>query len=266
MSDLNENLPIDMEGRDSLLENFQSVPDLAKSYLSLRKKMGESSRIPSEGAEKEEWSGFYRSLGAPESPDGYTVPEGISDELSGTISNMRKSALEKGVTTGQWEELVTPLANLEKERMEKQSTAKETALEQWKQTAKEKYGSDFDSKAALAERAYTNFVKNNPDLSAVFDATGMGYHPEVMDFMIGMGQNMADESTPMGASGGNMGTDYKSLAARARKIAKTGNMTNPRHPEYEEDYSEFMKIQTMLMEAGYQGMSDPRLATERSWP
>lgn len=265
MTDLNENLPVDMEGRDSLVENFNSVQDLGKSYLNLRKKMGESSRIPSEDADSSEWSGFYQSLGAPESEEGYEIPQGITEELEGTLKDVRKSALSKGVTKGQWQELMNPLANLDKEKSEKLSKAKDESLESWKQAAKSKYGNEFDSQMALAERAYNSLVKGNPDLAGVFEATGMGYHPEVMEFMVGMGRNMADESIPSGASGNNFGTDYTSLAARARKIAKTGHMANPRHPEYEEHYNEFMKIQTALLEAGYQGMSDPRLQPNNSW-
>tara|TARA_R110000824_G_scaffold93452_2_gene225994 strand:- start:2781 stop:3596 length:816 start_codon:yes stop_codon:yes gene_type:complete len=265
MTDLGENLPIDMEGRDSLVGKFDSVEDLAKSYHSLSKKMGETTRVPSSDADKSEWSGFYQSLGAPSEEDGYVIPETASEEFSGTLKSMRKSALERGLTKEQWGDMVSPMVNLENERSQSQDKLQQESVDKWKQSARERYGKNYESQSALAERAYNNVVRGNPELDKVFSATGMGYHPEVMDFMVRMGANMSDESTPSGASGSSFGTDYRNLAARARKLAKIGAISNPKNPDYEEHFSEFMQIQRDLAEGGYQGMSDKRLMPEQSW-
>jgi hypothetical protein len=265
MSDLNENLPIDMDGRDSLISKFDSVEDLAKSYHNLSKKMGETTRVPQGDAGSEEWSGFYQSLGAPSEEDGYRIPENTSEEFSGTLKNMRKSALDRGLTTEQWNEMVSPLANLERERTESADKLQQETVDSWKKTARERYGPDFDSKSALAERAYNNIVQKNPELNKVFTATGMGHHPEIMDFMVRMGENMSDEATPSGASGSNFEPDYAALAARGRKIAKIGAIKNPRNPDYEEHYPEFMEIQETLMKAGFSGITDEKLYKQSPW-
>ena len=265
MTDLGENLPIDMEGRDSLIGKFDSVEDLAKSYHSLSRKMGETTRVPSADADKSEWSGFYQSLGAPAAEDGYEIPETAAEDFAGTLKSMTKSALERGLTKEQWNEMVSPMVSLENERVQSEEKIQQESVEKWKKAAQERYGANYEGQAALAERAYNNVVRGNPELDKVFSATGMGYHPEVMDFMVRMGANMSDEQTPSGASGSNFGTDYMSLAARARKLAKIGAITNPKNPDYEEHFAEFMQIQNDLAEAGYQGMSDKRLMPQQNW-
>jgi len=265
MSSLDEALPADLEGRDSIVGKFGSVEDLASSYHSLSKKMGESTRVPGESSSPEEWSSFYRGLGAPESHEGYPIPEGSTEELEGTLKTARKNAFLKGVSVDQWEEVINPILQLEKDRKSSLDHDQAESVKKWQEAAKEKYGSQFESKSALAERAYNNVVKNNPELDRVFSLTGMGHHPEVMDFMIRMGASMSDERTPSSLGGSDFGTDHNSLAARARKLAKTGAIYNSRHPDYEEHYSEFMNIQKQLAEDGYEGMHDKRLQPDQSW-
>jgi len=266
MSDLDEGLPVDMEGRESLVGKFNSVEELAKSYHSLSKKMGESTRVPNPDAGEEEWSGFYQSLGAPSSSEGYEIPEGINEDLSGTLKSARKAALDKGVTREQWNEMLKPVVNLENDRLVASEELQKKSVENWKQQAQEKYGTNYEAKAALAERAYKNIIQNNPELDKVFKVTGMGHHPEVMDFMIRMGMNMSDDAIPTSVGSNNLGGDNPaSLAARARKLAKLGAIQNPRHPDYEEHYTEFMTIQKQLMEDGFEGMNDKRLMPSTSW-
>ncbi len=265
MSNLDENLPIEMEGRDSIVSKFNSVEDLATSYQNLSKKMGESTRVPNTEAGEEEWSGFYQSLGAPPSHEGYEIPEGINEDLSETLKSSRKAAYSKGVTKEQWNEMLKPVLDLENNRSLMNDKLQEESIEKWKQEAQSKYGNEYENKAALAERAYTNIIKENPELDKVFKVTGMGHHPEVMDFMVRMGLNMSDEATPSSVGSGGLGTDFSSLAARAKKIAKLGAIHNKRHPDYEEHLNEFMTIQKQLQEEGYQGMDDSRLQPTADW-
>ena len=254
-----------MDGRDSIISKFNSVEDLATSYQNLSKKMGESTRVPNSDAGEEEWSGFYQSLGAPASHEGYEIPEGLNEDLSETLQSSRKAAYNKGVTKDQWNQMMQPVVDLEKSRSEMDSKLQEETIGKWKQEAQSKYGNEYENKAALAERAYANIIKENPELDKIFKVTGMGHNPEVMDFMVRMGLNMSDEATPSSVGSGGLGTDFASLAARARKLAKLGAINNKRHPEYEEHINEFMTIQKQLHEEGYQGMDDSRLQPSTDW-
>jgi len=262
---LSENLPAGMEGRESIVSKFGSIEELAKSYHNLSKKLSETKRVPSTDAPKEEWSHFYQELGAPTTPDGYGVPAEVPDSLTPVIGAARQAAHQNGLTTDQFKNILSPFLKREEERTVEEQNKQEEAKEKWRQEAKEKYGAKYENNAALAERAYNQVIKENPALESVFEKTGMGYNPEVMDFMVRMGTEMSDEQSPKGISNENFGTDYRSLAARARKIAKLGAINNPRNPDYEEHTNEFMEIQKALLEEGYNGMNDPRLQSDTAW-
>lgn len=265
LNDLEEFLPIDMEGRDAILGKFNSVDDLAKSYMGLEKKMGQGKRVPSPESPKQEWDSFYQELGAPSTAEAYQTPEELPEGFSGMMENARKAAHEKGLTQDQFSNMVEPFVEAEKERQITAENAVKESQDRWKQTTKDQYGRDYEAKAALAQRAYESVVGNNPDLQEVFNATGMGHHPAVMDFMVKLGGGMSDETVPSGSGGDLLGFDPAGLAARARKLAKIGAIHNSRHPEYEEHFAEFMKIQQQLSEEGYEGMSDPRLQPSSKW-
>lgn len=268
MSDLNgleEHLPIDMDGRDAILGKFNSVDDLAKSYVGLEKKMGQGKRVPQEEAPQEEWREFYQELGAPSSAEAYQTPDEMPEGFADMMQRARNVAHEKGLTQDQFGNMIEPFLEAEKERQIVSDNAVKESKDRWKRQLQEQYGTEYESKSALAQRAYEAVVNNNPDLQEVFDATGMGHHPAVMDFMVRMGSGMSDEVVPSGSGGDVLGFDPAGLAARARKLAKMGAIHNQRHPEYEEHFKEFMDIQQKLAEEGYEGMTDPRLQPSSGW-
>jgi hypothetical protein len=68
---------------DKILGKFDDVDSLAKSYQELQSRMGNSVRIPNADSSAEEVSLFYQKMGMPESPEGYTVGEGMEEMLEG---------------------------------------------------------------------------------------------------------------------------------------------------------------------------------------
>ena len=207
MNDLEEHLPIDMEGRDAILGKFNSVDDLAKSYVGLEKKMGQGKRVPQAEAPQEEWREFYQELGAPSSADAYQTPEEMPEGFSDMMQRARNVAHEKGLTQDQFSNMIQPFLEAEKERQVSADNAVKESQDRWKRQLQEQYGTEYESKSALAQRAYEAVVNNNPDLQEVFDATGMGHHPAVMDFMVRMGSGMSDEVVPSGSGGDVLGFD-----------------------------------------------------------
>jgi len=261
MSELNEHLPIGLDNRDTLLEKFESVEDLAKSYQELSQKLGSGARVPTENSPKEDWDEFHSKMGVPSELDGYAQPEGHDeDQLLGEI---RDVAHKNKVTLKQWEVLAQALVENRENGAMARATQKSEAIEGWKRTAARIYGEDLDKKSALAERALNHFVNQNEDLKAVMEETGMGHHPAVMDFMVQLGEQMADDTTPDSETGmASMGDSAAKLAERGRKLALMRSLRDSRDPEHEEVLKEFMEIQRKLDEAGYDGVTDPRLQSQ----
>jgi len=263
MSGLNEHLPIDMDNRDNLLEKFESVKDLAKSYQELSQKLGSGTRVPNEDSTAEEWSEFHTKQGVPEGADGYITPEGFGeDQLMGDIRNVSH---QNKVTLKQWEVLANAIVKNKESGDMARANEKSEAIEGWKKTAARIYGEDLEKKSALAERALNHFINNNEDLKTIMEESGMGHHPAMMDFMVQMGEQMADDKTPSSETGlSSMGDSVGKLAERGRKLALLRSLRDSRDPEHEEVLKEFMDIQKKLDDAGYEGVTDPRLQSQWS--
>ena len=263
MSELNEFLPTDMDNRDALLDKFDSVSDLASSYNQLSQKLGQQARVPSQDAPKEEWEQFHQTMGAPQSAEGYPTPDSAPEILSSALKSAREAAHAQGVSIKQWEAMANTFIQAENEKTTVRNNQNRESVEEWKRAVANRYGDQLDQKSALAERALNGLIEENPDLKQVMDSTGLGHHPAVMDFMVTMGENMSDDTTPGTSAPTGFGeTSAKNLAARGRKIGKIGSLQDVSHPDYEEHFSEFMDIQQKLLDAGYEGINDPRLASE----
>lgn len=263
MSELNEHLPIDMDSRDALIEKFNSVKDLATSYLHAQNKISSSARVPSEDASPEEWDEFHSKMGVPESVEDYGLPEELPEDS--LLTRMKDIAHNNKVTLKQWESMANEIVKTEQERSIARAQQKTESVDNWKRQASQVYGDEMEHKSAMAERALNQFVNQNEDLRQVLEETGMGHHPAVMDFMVQLGERMADESTPgVDTGSSSMGESAQKLAERGRKLALMRSLRDSRDPEHEETLREFMDIQKKLEESGYDGITDPRLQSQWS--
>jgi hypothetical protein len=95
---------------DPSIKTFKDVDSLAKSYISARKQLGSSIRIPGESAPQEEWASFYAKLGRPKDATGYEykdehLPEGV--KLHGDFEKrLRELSHEYGLSNKQFQGLV----------------------------------------------------------------------------------------------------------------------------------------------------------------
>ena len=265
MTDLRESLPDDFQGRDGLSEKFDSVAGLAKSYQELQGQLGSSARVPGEDASPEDWTDFYSKMGAPENHEGYEVPDGASDSTKSQLMYLREEAHKAGITTKQWDSLITKAVADTSSRMQEAQGRIESAKAEWVEDARRRFGDTFDSKLAMAERTYRDIVGDDPEVANLLEASGLSKHPKLLELFVKVGEHMADDTVPSDAGGAPQG-NANSLAMRGRQLLKEGAVNNPRHPGYEQAYTEYMRIQQSLMEQGYAGITDPRLKETQEFP
>lgn len=263
MNELNEHLPIDMENRDVLIEKFNSIKDLGASYLHAQNKISSSARVPSEDASPEEWSEFHSKMGVPDSVDDYGLPDELPEDS--LLTRMKDIAHNNKVTLKQWESMANEIVKNEQEQSIARAQQKTESIDNWKRQAAQVYGDDMEHKSAMAERALNQFVGQNQDLKQVLEETGMGHHPAVMDFMVQLGEQMSDDTTPgIDTGSSSLGENAQKLAERGRKLALMRSLRDSRDPDHEEVLREFMDIQQKLEAAGYEGVTDPNLQSKWS--
>lgn len=150
-------------------------------------------------------------LGAPETYDSFTVPEGFALEgerlefAQGLFRelNLSQTAAQKAVEAfckADAENQVTRTQFLESERAQR--------IETWGQQAKSELGAKYDESITLA-RAGVEAMKNDA-LMAAFESEGWGNHPELIKVFAKLGE-LTRGSGPKGLEGETTTTDRSSI-------------------------------------------------------
>lgn len=161
------------------LHKFKEPNAVFKSYVELEKKINAKGVIlPNEKSTPEEWNSYYKTIGRPDSPDGYKLNnEGVTVD-----ENLQKAAVtmfhEAGLNNKQADILNSKWNALQKELADSQ--AKQVEQMQQKVTAefKKEWGNNFDINLKKADDAgHRVFGKGFMDALL---ATGLNNSPDVI--------------------------------------------------------------------------------------
>lgn len=170
--------------RDSFKE-YKSLDDVAKSYKSLETMVGNSVRIPTEGASKEDFDAFYaklsdvpgvarlpnqddpesvnqfyRSLGRPENAEGYKLELGENVQIDeSAMKNFKDLAHSIGLTNEQ----ANKLAEFESSRYQAyEENLTDTKVEAEK-VLKEEWGNDYNARLTGAKEVIKLYGDKYPE-------------------------------------------------------------------------------------------------------
>lgn len=166
-------LPEDLRG-EGVFANFNSVDDLAKSYVSAAKMVGMDKGsilpIPRDDS-KEAWDAVYNKLGRPESPDKYNL-DAYKDAADQTVL---KSWAEKlhglGFNQKQVDGVLGDFFNQAKAAEQQVAKEKEARYSEWSEQVQKEYGLATDRKldaaVGMVEKIIGDgaleFMEQNPD-------------------------------------------------------------------------------------------------------
>jgi hypothetical protein len=163
------------------LAAFEKLDDLVKGYLDAQGK----SDIPGANAEPEELAAFWKKLGHPEKPEGYTVAK---DQNAGTfISAAHAARLTDEQTTALWKSV-------------SEATARQIAAAQQAQTAEiaaadaalqKEYGDRYDYALEMFNRGI-----GTGDLKALIRNAGLAGKPEIVKAFIALGESTQESGSP----------------------------------------------------------------------
>jgi hypothetical protein len=226
-------------------ERFGGDPaKLYQSYRELEKKLGSSLPAPTSDAGLED---LYRRLGAPDSADGYTVPDGVDPTLA---DELRSFAAGAKLTPDQFSKMAAAM----QETKAAEFAASQQAVEATRSAVEAEYGDGFTEAQARAVRA----------LEALPEADREGLDlsdPGTFKLLERLGARAPGQPTsaapPTGAVAA--GFDPVAVAAETRKIMGSDAFLNRTHPENAFAKEEYAKRITKLMDKGFEGAFDPRL-------
>lgn len=238
-------LPEDLAGARDSLGKFKTVTDLVRAYDSANKLVGRKGvLLPTPESSSEEISAFRKTMGVPESADGYaaavkpeTFPEGIqwSDEIAKSYYEV---AHRHNIPAAAMKDLIA--LNMKQREFEIQAQAESVMETKHRGLSHLRaiWGSDFDRNLGLAQRAAA-LGGANPDSYGWRD-------PEVVKLVVRMA-NMMGEDKFVGA-GGALPVGAADLRSRAQDIIR--NPSNPLHQRYREGDADVQaQVRNMLKQA-----------------
>lgn len=125
----------------------------------------------------------------PEDYGDFTLPEGMAVDEA-LLAEFKDTAAELGLTKEQAQRLV----DLKAKSIQQMQEAWEATSQQWVQEVKtdpEIGKGNFDKSLSSAAKALDQF--GTPELRALFNANGLGNHPELVRFCARVGQAIAED-------------------------------------------------------------------------
>ena len=189
------------EAAKEKLSKFGKLSDLAKSYLELEAKTGNSIFKPGEDASDEEREAFYKALGKPESADKYSIK---GDEGKA----FRELAFKANLTDDQAKAVYASMQEISKNV---QAQAKANFDAQAKQTQADllaEYGKDYSVKIKMLERGIENY--GGKAVGSKLMNAGLLADKDIVKMFILLGEQSAEAGAP--TKTGAKPDSYKSIA------------------------------------------------------
>ena len=191
------------KGQEAGTTMLGADPDKNKANSEEGKK-AEDGKKPSEeegqktSEEKDGEAGKSKEDGVPDEYKDFNLPDGVElDQV--TMDKFKPLAKELELTQDQAQKLVDFYNDGAKASADESQTYYSELMTEWQETVrndKELGGKNFDESLSAARRALDAFA--TPELYEVFDATGMGNHPEVVRVFARIGKAVKDDMIRVG--------------------------------------------------------------------
>ncbi len=182
------------------LSKFEKIGDLAKNYLELEGKLGNSLVKPGKDASAEEIEAFYRNLGKPESADKYSI-EGDEAKV------FRELAFKNNLTDEQAKAFFQSLQAAGQNVLEQKKVAFEAQAQETQAALKKEYGKDYSTKIELLKRGVATYGGKN--MAAKLQQAGLLGDYDVVKMFINLGEMGAEAGASTKTEGKAGG--YKSI-------------------------------------------------------
>lgn len=216
--------PEDIKSDPEAMKPLQQVKDLSsliKNYVHAQKQMGKSLTVPGPDAKPEDWDAFYSKAGRPESPEKYEIKrlENFKVPYDEALEKKFLTAAHKSGLNKQQAQGLLDWWNAEQEAAYEQS---QQETERSVSELKKEWGSAFDAKKALAQRAVKRF--GDKSFVGFLDKTGLGNNPFFIRVFSRIGENIREDSAPSG--------DGSTFVGKEEAIAKIAEINNDRNHPY----------------------------------
>jgi hypothetical protein len=172
------------------LAPFEKLDDLVKAHFDQKKK----SAVPGKDASPEEAAAFWKQLGYPEKPEGYTLAKDKNAESF--LAAAHAARLTDEQASRLWQEAASNEARLTEAR----TAAMRTELNASMEALKKEYGEKFQYAVELFDRAVGNTGAENSPLMTQLLSAGLVGNQTVIKAFIALGEAQQESKSPAGGT------------------------------------------------------------------
>lgn len=229
------------------LQNFNSMDDLVKSYLSAQRMIGANKiAIPNKMATDDDWKEVFRKLGAPEKPEDYKYSFANEEINQDQLKAFNETAHRLGLLPQQAERLIKFYNEMNTQSDEaKLRTAQEKQMNVEMELKKE-FGDQFnkrlDQAQKLAVETFGTEMLNNTILQ---DGTRLGDNIEVIKAMSMLAEKLSEDEIIKGDGVGYLTANE--LEKEINELTEEGSpYWNKSHPNHQKTVDQVYKLRQQL--------------------
>ena len=241
-----ELIPEDYKDEKSL-QNFSTMDDFVKSYLSAQKLVGANKvAIPNKMATDEDWDEVYKKLGRPEKPDDYKYSFKDDEINQDQLKSFNETAHRIGLLPKQAERIIKFYNEMnEQQQVDQTKVFEEKQVEAMSALKKEfgpTYNKRLDQAKKLATETLGNEMLNNTILK---DGSRLGDNVSVIKAFSMLADKLSEDEIVKGE-----GTGYVTASEIEKEISELTEEGSPywnkTHPNHKKTVDQVFKLREQL--------------------
>ena len=241
-----ELIPEDYKDEKSL-QNFSTMDDFVKSYLSAQKLVGANKvAIPNKMATDEDWDEVYKKLGRPDKPDDYKYSFKDDEINQDQLKSFNETAHRIGLLPKQAERIIKFYNEMnEQQQVDQTKVFEEKQVEAMSALKKEfgpTYNKRLDQAKKLATETLGNEMLNNTILK---DGSRLGDNVSVIKAFSMLADKLSEDEIVKGE-----GTGYVTASEIEKEISELTEEGSPywnkTHPNHKKTVDQVFKLREQL--------------------
>ena len=241
-----ELIPEDYKDEKSL-QNFSTMDDFVKSYLSAQKLVGANKvAIPNKMATDEDWDEVYKKLGRPDKPDDYKYSFKDDEINQDQLKSFNETAHRIGLLPKQAERIIKFYNELNEQQQADQSKVFEEKQVEAMSNLKKEFGPTYNKRLDQAKKLATETLGtemlNNTILK---DGSRLGDNVSVIKAFSMLADKLSEDEIIKGE-----GTGYVTASEIEKEIAELTEEGSPywnkTHPNHKKTVDQVFKLREQL--------------------
>ena len=241
-----ELIPEDYKDEKSL-QNFSTMDDFVKSYLSAQKLVGANKvAIPNKMATDEDWDEVYKKLGRPDKPDDYKYSFKDDEINQDQLKSFNETAHRIGLLPKQAERIIKFYNELNEQQQADQSKVFEEKQVEAMSALKKEFGPTYNKRLDQAKKLATETLGNEMLNNTILkDGSRLGDNVQVIKAFSMLADKLSEDEIIKGE-----GTSYQTASEIEKEISELTEEGSPywnkTHPNHKKTVDQVFKLREQL--------------------